>query len=163
MTRVLVIEDERKLLRGLERGLQAAGYAVTTAADGDAGHRLASTQPYDCLILDRMLPGRDGLDILADLRRAGTTTPVLLLTARDAVEDRVQGLDAGADDYLVKPFAFAELLARLRALLRRTETAPRDQPLTFADLYLDPETRETRRGDTALRLSPKELDLLAYF
>src|SRR5262249_6523942 len=116
---ILVIEDNRKVLRSLERGLRAEGYEVATAADGDEGLRLATTQAFDCLVLDLLLPGRDGLQILAELRREGRMTPVLILTARDAVEDRVTGLDRGADDYLVKPFAFAELLARLRVLLRR--------------------------------------------
>src|SRR5437588_10740140 len=116
MPRVLVVEDERKILRSLERGLQAEGYEVGTAPTGEDGYRLATTEPFDCLVLDLLLPGRQGLDILADLRRNGVKTPVLILTARDAVEDRVTGLDAGADDYLGKPFAFAEVLARLRVL-----------------------------------------------
>src|SRR6516162_3795352 len=122
MARILIVEDERKVLRSLERGLQAEGYQVVGAATADAGYELASTQSFDCLILDRMLPGRDGVEVLAELRREGKSVPVLLLTARDAVDDRVAGLDAGADDYLVKPFAFAELLARIRALLRRDVT-----------------------------------------
>src|SRR3954469_9049789 len=117
MPRVLVVEDERKVLRGLQRGLEQEGYEVVTAENGEAGYELALTQPFDCLVLDLLLPGRDGLQVMADLRRAGKALPVLILTARDAVEDRVAGLDSGADDYLVKPFAFAELLARLRALL----------------------------------------------
>src|SRR5262245_54437152 len=119
MPRVLVVEDERKLLRALERGLRPEGYDVVTAATGEDGYRLATTLPFDCLVLDLQLPGRDGMDVLADLRRGGRAVPVLILTARDTVEDRVIGLDTGADDYLVKPFAFAELLARLRVLLRR--------------------------------------------
>src|SRR5947208_2271005 len=119
MPRVLVIEDETKILRSLERGLQAEGYEVGTASTGEQGYLLATTRPFDCLVLDLLLPARDGLQVLADLRRAGARVPVLILTARDAVEDRVIGLDAGADDYLVKPFHFAELLARLRVLLRR--------------------------------------------
>src|SRR5205085_1558582 len=118
MPRVLVVEDERKLLLALERGLRAEGYDVALAADGDEGCRLALGQPFDCVVLDWMLPSRDGLQVLADLRRSARAVPVLLLTARDGVEDRVTGLDAGADDYLVKPFAFAELLARLRVLIR---------------------------------------------
>src|SRR4051794_20462015 len=105
MPRVLVIEDDRKVLRALERGLQAEGYEVLTAATGEDGYHLALAGPIDCVVLDLLLPGRDGLQVLADLRRAGKTTPVLILTARDAVEDRVTGLDAGGDDYLVKPFA----------------------------------------------------------
>src|SRR5438034_10997575 len=119
MARILVVEDERKVLRSLGRGLQEAGYEVLTAANGEDGLQLALDQAVDCIVLDILLPGRSGLDILAALRGAGKTFPVLLLTARDTVEDRVLGLDAGADDYLVKPFAFAELLARLRVLLRR--------------------------------------------
>src|SRR5438132_11162526 len=113
MPRLLIIEDERKVLRSLERGLQAEGYDVAAAATGEAGYLQAMTEPFDCLVLDIMLPGRDGLQVLADLRRAGNTAPVLILTARDAIEDRVIGLAAGADDYLVKPVAFAESVARL--------------------------------------------------
>src|SRR4051812_8147885 len=119
MPRVLVVEDERKVLRGLERGLRAEGYEVATAATGEEGYRQAAAQPFDCVVLDLMLPGWDGLEVLRRLRHGGNPVPVLVLTARDAVEDRVLGLDVGADDYLVKPFAFAELLARLRVLLRR--------------------------------------------
>src|SRR5262249_29488841 len=119
MSRILLVEDERKIRRGLEVELQAAGYNVAAAATGDDGLRLALAEAFDCLVLDWMLPGRDGMDILRSLRDSGRTTPVLLLTARDAVEDRVLGLESGADDYLVKPFAVAELLARVKALLRR--------------------------------------------
>src|SRR5437763_7343125 len=136
MLRVLVVEDERKVLRSLQRGLEQEGYEVSTADDGDAGYELAVTESFDCLVLDLLLPGRDGLQVLADLRRAGKATPVLVLTARDAVEDRVTGLDAGADDYLVKPFAFAELLARLRVLLRRGQ-ADRETVLRAGDLEVD--------------------------
>src|SRR5947209_19132725 len=119
MPRVLVVEDEERVLRSLEQGLRAAGFEVVTAATGGEGSRLAVSHPFDCIVLDWMLPGRDGLQVLADVRRSGQASPVLLLTARDAVEDRVLGLDSGAEDYLVKPFAFAELLARLHVLLRR--------------------------------------------
>lgn len=119
MPRVLVIEDESRILRSLEKGLQAAGFEVKAAATGEEGSRLATSEPFDCIVLDWMLPGRDGLQVLSDLRKSGQATPVLMLTARDAIEDRVLGLDSGAEDYLVKPFAFAELLARLRVLLRR--------------------------------------------
>ncbi len=161
MSRVLIIEDERKVLRGLERGLQAEGYEVVGAATGEAGYELAATQPFDCLILDRMLPGRDGLEVLANLRRARKTLPILLLTARDAVEDRVDGLDAGADDYLVKPFAFAELLARLRALLRRGHSE-RETILRAADLEIDLLQRRVIRGEGEIALTLREFELLAY-
>jgi DNA-binding response OmpR family regulator len=161
MQRILVIEDDRKLLRGLERGLRAEGYEVATAADGDEGYRLAAAQHFDCLVLDLLLPGRDGLQVLADLRRAGRHTPVLILTARDAVEDRVTGLDAGADDYLVKPFAFAELSARLRVLLRRGQK-DRETVLRAADLELDLVDRRVRRGGEEIPLTQREFDVLAY-
>ena len=160
MARILLVEDERKVLRSLERGLQAQGYEVVGTANADAGFELASTQEFDCLILDRMLPGRDGMDVLADLRRMGKTVPALLLTARDAIEDRVAGLDAGADDYLVKPFAFAELLARLRVLLRRG-SSERETVLRAADLEVDLLQRRVFRGKTEIALTPREFDLLA--
>jgi DNA-binding response OmpR family regulator len=161
MHRVLVIEDERKILRSLERGLQAEGYEVATAATGDEGYRLATTQQFDCVVLDLLLPGRDGLDVLASLRRGGNAVPVLVLTARDAVEDRVIGLDAGADDYLVKPFAFAELLARLRVLLRR-ERAERPTVLQADDLEVDLLEHSARRGGVELGLTQREFELLVY-
>ena len=119
MPRLLVIEDQKKLLNSLQRGLEEEGYEVVTAATGEQGYYAATTEDFDALVLDLMLPGRQGLQVLRDLRANGFARPVLILTARDTVEDRVAGLDTGADDYLVKPFAFAELLARLRALLRR--------------------------------------------
>jgi len=159
--RILVVEDERKVLRGLERGLQAEGYDVVAAADGELGSQLALAQSFDCLVLDRLLPGRDGLEVLADLRRAGKTTPVLILTARDAIEDRVAGLDAGADDYLVKPFAFAELLARLRALLRRGQ-ADRETVLRGGDLEVDLLDRHVRQSGEEISLTQREFELLVY-
>ncbi len=161
MPRVLVIEDERKILRSLERGLQAEGYEVATASTGEDGYRLATTQPFDCLILDLLLPGRSGLEILADLKRHGFKAPVLILTARDAVQDRVVGLDAGAEDYLVKPFAFAELLARLRVLLRR-ERGERETVLRADDLEVDLVERRARRGGVELALTQREFDVLVY-
>lgn len=161
MPRLLIIEDERKVLRSLERGLQAEGYDVATAATGEAGYQQALTQPFDCLVLDLMLPGRDGLQVLADLRRAGKKTPVLVLTARDAVEDRILGLDTGADDYLVKPFAFAELLARLRALLRRG-SGERGTVLRADDLEMDLLQRRVSRGGEEIELTLREFELLHY-
>jgi two-component system, OmpR family, copper resistance phosphate regulon response regulator CusR len=159
--RVLIVDDERKVLRGLERGLRGEGYEVITAATGEAGFDLALTEPLDCIVLDRMLPGRDGIQVLLDLRRAGKATPVLLLTARDAVEDRVVGLDAGADDYLVKPFAFAELLARVRALLRRGRV-DRETVLRAGDLELDLLRRSVVRAGTEVALTGREFELLEY-
>jgi DNA-binding response OmpR family regulator len=158
---MLVVEDERKLLRGLQRGLEAEGYEVVTAASGEAAQAQLGAQSFDCLVLDWMLPGRDGLTVLTDLRRAGDHTPVLLLTARDAVEDRVEGLDHGADDYLVKPFAFAELLARVRALLRRGR-ADRETVLSAGDLEVDLLERRAVRAGEAVPLRGREFELLAY-
>ena len=161
MPRVLLIEDDRKILGSLQRGLRAEGYDVAAAATGDEGHRLASTQPFDCVVLDLLLPGRDGLQVLADLRRGGNRVPVLILTARDAVEDRVVGLDAGADDYLVKPFAFAELVARLRALLRR-DPGGRELFLRVDDLEIDLLARRVVRDGMELDLTRREYELLEY-
>src|SRR5207244_3837091 len=161
MSRVLIIEDERKVLRGLEQALQAEGYEVAAAASGETGYQLALTQPFDCIVLDLMLPGRPGLQVLADLRQAGKTVPVLVLTARDAIEDRVIGLDAGADDYLVKPFAFAELLARLRVLLRR-EREVRETVLRADDLEVDLLNRHATRAGQELPLTQREFEVLAY-
>jgi DNA-binding response OmpR family regulator len=158
---VLIIEDERKVLRGLERGLQAESYEVVTAATGEEGLELANAQPFDCLIVDLMLPGRDGLQVLADLRQTGKHLPVLILTARDAIEDRVTGLDAGADDYLVKPFAFAELLARLRVLLRRG-AVERETVLRVDDLEMDLLRRRVTRGGTEINLAVREFEVLEY-
>ncbi|MFL5244006.1 MAG: response regulator transcription factor [Gemmataceae bacterium] len=161
MPRILVIEDERKVLRSLERGLQSEGYEVAGAATGELGYDLALTNDFDCIILDLMLPGRSGLEVLGDLRRKGRTIPVLILTARDAIEDRVLGLDAGSDDYLVKPFAFAELLARLRVLLRRGRS-DRESFLRGGDLEVDLLERRAVRGGIEIPLKPRELELLAY-
>ncbi len=162
MAKLLVVEDEPKLLRALRRGLEAEGYGVVTAADGDqALARFADSQPLDALVLDWMLPGRDGVAVLRELRRAGAAIPVLMLTARDAVGDRVAGLDAGADDYLVKPFQFAELLARVRSLLRRGQGG-RETVLALADLAVDLLERRVTRAGRAVELRPREYEVLVY-
>jgi DNA-binding response OmpR family regulator len=159
--RVLVVEDEPKVARALREGLQGEGYEVVLAATGEDGFFRASSEPFDLLILDRLLPGREGLEVLRALRQKGHLAPVLVLTARDAVEDRVDGLDAGADDYMVKPFAFAELLARVRALVRRGRG---DQLLKLgvADLTLDVPSRRVTRGGEPIDLTPREYGLLEY-
>ena len=158
---ILVVEDERKVGSALKAGLTAEGYETTLAETGEEGFFLANARTFDLVVLDVMLPGRNGLEILATLRKRGVQTPVLLLTARDALEDRVVGLDAGADDYLVKPFAFAELLARIRALLRRGRL---DQVvrLKLADLDLDVVLRRASRGGQLLSLTVREFELLEY-
>jgi two-component system, OmpR family, response regulator len=160
--RVLVAEDEPRLAQLLQRGLTEEGHVVDVTGHGDEARWMATEAPYDVIVLDVMLPGRDGLEITRGLRAAGHATPVLLLTARDAVMDRVAGLDAGADDYLTKPFSFAELAARVRALGRRGAGAP-DPELRVADLRLDPVRRRAWRGGTELELSARELALLEIF
>jgi two-component system copper resistance phosphate regulon response regulator CusR len=157
--RILVIEDEKKVATALSEGLQAEGYEVSTAADGEEGFQLASRNPFDLVILDLALPRRDGIDVLAALRGRNVATPVFILTARDAVEDRVLGLDAGADDYLVKPFTFPELFARIRALLRRGRADPALK-LQHEDLRVDLATRVVERGKRALDLTGKEFEVL---
>ncbi len=157
--RILVIEDEQKVARALKEGLTHEGYQVDLAFSGEEGFYLLSTAQYDLLLLDLMLPGRDGLEILKSVRKQGMTFPVLVLTARDTVEDRVKGLDSGADDYLVKPFAFAELLARIRVLLRRGRSE-QNLRLLLADLEMDLVTRKVKRGGTEIPLTAREFDLL---
>ncbi|HET7089382.1 MAG TPA: response regulator transcription factor [Anaerolineae bacterium] len=159
---VLVIEDEARIADFLRRGLTFEGYKVLVAADGPSGLAVAREQPPDVVILDLMLPGMDGLEVCRRLR-AAESTPILMLTAKDSVTDRVTGLDAGADDYLIKPFAFEELLARLRALLRRSKPAEATETLKFADLTLDPVAREAKRGERRLILTAKEFNLLELF
>lgn len=161
MATVLIADDDRKIIDMLRRTLAYEGYHVVTASDGLEALSQAQSQRPDVVILDWLMPGLDGIEVARRIRQADPT-PILMLTARDAIDDRVQGLDSGADDYLVKPFASAELLARVRALLRRTEGSSSERPLSYADLSLDPVTRETRRGDRNFNLSPKEFDLLAY-
>ena len=159
--RVLVIEDEDRILDFLRRGLTYEGYRVDTAADGPTGMALARETPPDVVILDWMLPGLDGLEVCRRLRAAGDV-PILMLTAKEAVSDRVQGLDAGADDYLVKPFEFDELLARIRALLRRAHPEAADV-LVFGDLRLDTGTHQAFRGERQVDLTAKEYELLELF
>lgn len=159
--KLLLVEDDPKTAQAVANGLEAAGFRVDFARTGDEGHVAIERETYDIIVLDWMLPGRDGLELLRTLRGRDRKTPVVLLTARDALEDRVQGLDSGADDYLVKPFAFAELLARIKALLRRAGEA---EPLRrqVADLVIDLETREARRGKEPIALTPREFELLAF-
>src|SRR5687767_1190538 len=157
--RVLVVEDEPKMASLIKRGLEEEGMAVDVTGRGEDAVWMAGSTEYDAVLLDLMLPGLGGFEVCRRLRADEVWTPVLMLTARDAVEDRVTGLDAGADDYLVKPFSFAELLARLRALVRRG-AAERPAVLEAGGLCLDPATREVRRGDAPVALSPKEYALL---
>jgi two-component system OmpR family response regulator len=160
--RVLVVEDEIRMSRVLKRGLEEEGHAVDLAGDGPEGLWLATENDYAAIVLDVMLPGFDGFELCRKLRAAGVWAPVLMLTARDAVDDRVRGLDAGADDYLVKPFSLLELAARLRALARRDDRA-RPAVLREGDLKLDPASKRAWRGSTELQLSPKEFALLELF
>ena len=159
--RLLVIEDHADLRDQLASGRRAQGFQVDTAADGTSGWQLASAAEHDLIILDRMLPGLDGLDVLRRLRISGSRVPVLILTARDSIEDRVSGLDAGADDYLPKPFAVTELLARIRALLRRG-TGHGEPVVMVGDLEIDTASRAVRRGHRRIDLTAKEYALLEY-
>jgi heavy metal response regulator len=159
--RILVVEDEDAIATFLCQGLSEVGYAVDLACDGSEALEWSTIATYDVIVLDILLPEIDGLAVCAELRRRGVQTPVLMLTARDTVEDRVAGLDSGADDYLVKPFAFAELLARIRALLRR-EPALKGAMLQIADLTLDTISHEVRRGGLAITLTIKEYSLLEF-
>jgi len=159
--RVLVVEDERALAEFIRKGLKENGYAVDVANDGDEGELLAATETYDAIILDIMLPGQSGFEVIRKLRADGVSTPTLFLSARDGLDDRVTGLDLGADDYLVKPFAFPELLARLRALGRRSASmAPVE--LTCGDLTMDVVHRNVARAGKEIELTPKEFGLLEY-
>ncbi|MEA2556310.1 MAG: two-component system, OmpR family, response regulator [Actinomycetota bacterium] len=159
--RILLVEDEPKMARALRRGLEQEGHAVDVAADGEDGLSRALAHDYDAVVLDVMLPGRDGFSVCHEMRAADRWMPVLMLTARDGVEDRIHGLDAGADDYLTKPFAFGELLARLRALVRR---GPLERPamLTVGDVVLDPAAHVVSRADVRVELSTTEFALLEF-
>jgi DNA-binding response OmpR family regulator len=161
MARLLVVDDQKKLLQSLRRGLEEEGYEVCTATTGEEAYFAATSESFDAVILDLMLPGRDGVEVLRRLRSQGFAKPVLVLTARDSIEDRVRGLDSGADDYLVKPFAFAELLARLRAVLRR-DLAGREVSLRVDDLEVDLLARRVVRGGVEIDLTRREFELLEY-
>jgi two-component system, OmpR family, response regulator len=160
--RILVVEDSVQMSGLLRRGLEEEGYAVDAVPTGEEGVHYAKVAPYDAIVLDVMLPGADGFEVCRRIRAAGGRSPVLMLTARDSVQDRIAGLDAGADDYLTKPFSFQELFARIRALVRR---GPSQRPpvLEVGDLTLDPGTHEVRRGEVEVRLTAKEFALLEYF
>jgi DNA-binding response OmpR family regulator len=160
--RILVVEDSRRLAGIVKRGLLEEGYAVDNAYDGEEAEYMAETAPFDVIILDIMLPKKDGIAVCRDLRAKNVNVPILMLTAKDSVEDKVTGLDSGADDYLVKPFAFSELLARIRALLRR-EVLPKTQKFQVGDLSLDPQSREVWRDGSRLDLTAKEYAILEYF
>jgi two-component system copper resistance phosphate regulon response regulator CusR len=159
---ILVVEDEKKLANALQKGLEAEGYTVRVANTGEEAFFLVSTVRFDFLLLDIMLPGRDGIEILKALRQKGIAAPVLMLTSRDEIEDRVQGLGAGADDYLVKPFAFSELLARIRAISRRSSLKEAAFILKLADLEMDTVRHAVSREGQELTLTPREFELLAY-
>lgn len=158
--RVLIVEDERKISAYVKRGLEEQGYAVDAAYTGREALDWAEAVTFDLIVLDILLPEMNGLDVCRELRQRGLRTPVLMLTARDAVDDRVGGLDAGADDYLIKPFALKELLARLRALTRRAADAPKSPVLEIADLTLDTLTHRVKRGDKPIELTAKEFAVL---
>jgi DNA-binding response OmpR family regulator len=159
--RILVVEDSPRILGFLRKGLSEEGYVVETAERGDTGLDLALSQEFDAAIVDVMLPGRSGVELVRELRERDIRMPVLMLTARDRTEDKIEGLDSGADDYLTKPFDFTELTARLRALLRRSAGAP-TPTLRAGDVELDPTTREVRRDGRPVTLTPKEFSLLEY-
>jgi two-component system response regulator MprA len=164
MARILVVDDEPAVRRALERALRLEQHEVAIATDGEEALDALASQPADAVILDVMMPRLDGLEVCRRLRKSGDRTPVLMLTARDAIDDRVEGLDVGADDYLVKPFALRELQARLRALLRRSSDGATDgETLTYADLVLDPIAHEVHRGDRLIELSRTEFLLLELF
>lgn len=160
--RLLLVEDDLEIATFIMKGLKEAGFAVDHAADGEDGLHLASTVPYDAAIIDIMLPTLDGLSLIEALRRQKINTPVLILSAKRSVDDRVRGLQTGGDDYLIKPFAFTELLARVNALIRRASGSPEPTSLTFEDLSMDLLKREVRRAEKKIELQPREFALLEY-
>jgi DNA-binding response OmpR family regulator len=160
--RILVVDDDTRLCSIVRRGLLEEAYAVDVAYDGEEGEYMAEVHPYDLIILDIMMPKKDGIQVCRELRARRINTPIMMLTARDAVEDRVRGLDAGADDYMVKPFSFSELLARVRALLRR-EAMTKSPEIALGNLVLNTLTRQVRRGDRTIDLTTKEYVILEYF
>ena len=160
--RILIVEDDIKIASFIEKGLKAAGYAIDHAPDGEEGLHLALTEPYDAAIIDIMLPKLDGLSLIEEMRKKKVTTPVIILSARGSVDDRVKGLQRGGDDYLTKPFAFSELLARVQALIRRAGGISEPTRLVVGDLSINLLSREVARGDKRLELQPAEFSLLEY-
>ena len=160
--RALLVEDDLTIAEFIARGLKEAGFAVDHSTDGESGLMMATSAPHDVAIVDIMLPGRDGLSLIKEMRRRGTTTPVLILSAKHTVDDRVTGLEAGGDDYLIKPFAFTELLARVQALIRRSTSAPASTQLTVGDVVLDLRSHRATRGGREIELRPREFALLEY-
>ncbi|MBI3803384.1 MAG: response regulator transcription factor [Nitrospirae bacterium] len=160
--RILVVEDDPKIASFIEKGLREAGFAVDPAADGEEGLQLGASAPYDAAIVDVMLPKRDGLSLIEALRKEKITTPILVLSAKRSVDDRIKGLQIGGDDYLIKPFAFSELLARVQALIRRASGAAEPTRLSVGDLTFDLLTRDVTRGGRKIALQAKELSLLEY-
>jgi heavy metal response regulator len=160
--RILVVEDDKGTARFIQKGLSEEGFMTDVVSGGEEGQFMATTEIYDLIILDVMLPEINGFEVLRGIKQKGVSTPVLFLTAKDTKEDIIHGLDLGADDYLVKPFAFAELLARIRAVLRRGQTSDRMQKLIIGDLVLDRVTRQARREDKIIELTAKEFQLLEY-
>lgn len=158
--RLLVVEDDKKIASFLQKGLQEAGFSVDTCHNGKDGFSLALTEPYEAAIIDIMLPGLDGLSLIEKIRARGIETPVLILSARQSVDDRIEGLQRGGDDYMIKPFSFNELLARIQALLRRGQNGSQSGIITVADLQLDPLKREVKRGNETIELPAKEYALL---
>jgi two-component system, OmpR family, response regulator len=160
--RILLVEDDRKIASFIVKGLEAAGFAVDHATDGQTGLEMALTEPYDAAVVDIMLPVRSGLSLIEEIRREKINTPVIILSARDSIDDRVKGLQTGSDDYLTKPFAFSELLARIQALLRRAGGVSEPTRLSIADLSMDLIRREVTRAGEKIDLQPKEFALLEY-